>query len=200
MQFLKIAMSQYDQFVSDWLKDQLTPLSDIIHKNKVVLFQKTSPKKQSRTTYKINLWGTAVNCLEDCIYDAKSRNGDKDDFFRHENQWTPPVLSDMEELRQCSKSDLIRCLIQQGAASVQEPPQVDAKNWMGLSLWTCWFQSFVQLLVTMWKRSSCHTYSGIWSMFDVLILSGIGMLMVPWRILQVTREELENLLLSRDPL
>ena len=32
-----------------------------------------------------------------------------DDFFRHKNQGAPPSLSDMGELRQCTKSDLLAC-------------------------------------------------------------------------------------------
>jgi len=37
------------------------------------------------------------------------RDGDMDAFFGHENQEAPPSLSNMGYLRQCIKSDVVKC-------------------------------------------------------------------------------------------
>ena len=50
-----------------------------------------------------------------------------DEFFRHENQGTPPSLSDMGELRHGTKSDLMSCLERLSTVSQNEMPDVDAK-------------------------------------------------------------------------
>ena len=41
---------------------------------------------------------------------CQSKDGDMDEFFRHENQGTPPQLSDMGDLRHGAKSDLMSCV------------------------------------------------------------------------------------------
>ncbi len=41
---------------------------------------------------------------------CQSRDGDLDDFFRHENQVCPPSLSNFGKLRQGTKADILSCL------------------------------------------------------------------------------------------
>ena len=52
------------------------------------------------------------------------RQGDMQNFFAHENHLYPPSLSDMGQLRQGTKSDLLDCL-EQGAPSCHERTNVD---------------------------------------------------------------------------
>ena len=61
---------------------------------------------------------------------CQSREGDLQDFFRHENQPWPPSLSQNGQLRQGNKADLVQCL-QSSAKVVAESPQVDAKVFDG---------------------------------------------------------------------
>ena len=58
---------------------------------------------------------------------CQSRNGDIDEFFKHENQAVPLALSDMGGLRSCTKSDLVACLDKTGASTTYETPSCDAK-------------------------------------------------------------------------
>ena len=52
------------------------------------------------------------------------RDGNLEEFFKHENQPAPPSLSAMGKLRVGQKSDLLQCLWQ---TTVHKPPEVDVK-------------------------------------------------------------------------
>ena len=56
---------------------------------------------------------------------CQSRDGDIDDFFKHDNLSYPPSLSHGGQLRQGTKSDLLVSLDTCGKASAARP-QVDA--------------------------------------------------------------------------
>ena len=58
---------------------------------------------------------------------CQSRNGDTDEFFRHEKQVVPLSLSDMGDLRHCTKSDHIGCVESLITAPQNGMPEVDAK-------------------------------------------------------------------------
>ena len=55
---------------------------------------------------------------------CQSRDGDIDDFFRHENQACPPSLSNLGKLRLGNKADLLSCL-EKCTESVSSRPNVD---------------------------------------------------------------------------
>lgn len=48
---------------------------------------------------------------------CQSRDGDLDNFFKHENQPWPPSLSKLGELRTGKKADLLDCLISKGTST-----------------------------------------------------------------------------------
>ena len=67
-------------------------------------------------------------------------------FFSHENQGAPPSLSDMGDLRQCIKSDLVKCFEKIATAEDWDAPEVDAKILDGY------------VVVNMLLHKSCSTF------------------------------------------
>ena len=57
---------------------------------------------------------------------CQSRDGDINEFFRHENQSSPPALAERGMMRSCTKSDLVTCLEKQ-AEPTNTAPDVTAK-------------------------------------------------------------------------
>ena len=117
----------YSQFVDERLKNAvITPLSDIIPKNKLALFDTSQVKQNSRTMGKFASMKTNCALFSRLYISCQVRQGDLDKFFQHENQPCLPSLSEMGQLRQGTKSDLLDCLAK-CAPTTQNNPQVDAK-------------------------------------------------------------------------
>ena len=116
--------------------------------NNMAPFHKTSPSKHSRTSQQIRTLTRYVHSAKQLTVAFQSREGDMDEFFSNENQGSPPSLSDMGELRQCTKSDLIGCFdkLATSTASVCGPPEVDAKILDG------------SVIVNMLLPKSCSTF------------------------------------------
>ena len=81
-------------------------------KNKLALFSTPQAKQRSRS--KEQVASLKTNCRPTLFsrpYIARqARQCNLDSFFEHENQACPPSISDMGQLRQGSKSDLMECL------------------------------------------------------------------------------------------
>ena len=77
--------------------------------NKLALF--STPQANQRSGSKEQVASLKTNCtLFSRLYIAcQARRCNLDSFFEHENQACPPSISDMGQLRQGSKSDLIEC-------------------------------------------------------------------------------------------
>ena len=122
--------SQYEKFVIDRLERRVVPVSDIISKNNMAVFQKKNPhpNKTSKAFHQIRSLKNSCELFGRMYISCQSRESDMDDFFRHETQPVPPSLSDMGDMRHCTKSDLINCLEKLlGGNSIQTMPTVDAK-------------------------------------------------------------------------
>ena len=116
-----LGKKQFNEFVQNRLNTQVYSLYDPIKKNKLPLFSKVSVKKTS--TQKVEITTLKKNCqLFSPLYLAcQIRNGNLDDFFRHENQSFPPSLSKNRDIRTGSKSDLIECLEAISGVSMEKP-------------------------------------------------------------------------------
>jgi len=112
-------------FVRERLVLYEKPLTDTIQKNKFALF--ATPRKIPPTRFNYKMSSLKANCaLFSQMYIAcQSRQI----FFAHENQACPPSLSDMGNLRQCKKSDLLPCLqnTQPGKVVHDREPIVEAE-------------------------------------------------------------------------
>ena len=94
---VKLGQEQYSSYVERRLKRRTTPISDPIKKNQLPLFSNSNQKVQSKDKSKI------VQLKNDCslfsrLYIAcQNRDGNLQEFFRHENQPWPPSLADREK-------------------------------------------------------------------------------------------------------
>ena len=83
-----VGQEQYELFVKERFVDQTKSIKDPIKKNKLQVFT-TSPRKQK---------SQIATMKEDCFLFSRlyitcqSREGNLEDFFKHENQPWPPAL------------------------------------------------------------------------------------------------------------
>ena len=90
--------------------ERTTPVFDPIRKNQMTLFSQPPSRGPSKTKQ------TLVSLKSDCtlfsrLYIAtQTRDGDLDNFFKHENHAYPPSLPLLGKLRFGTKSDLVQCL------------------------------------------------------------------------------------------
>ena len=123
---LKIGQEQYTSYVECRLKHRTIPISEPIPRNKLVLFHNSDEKVQSKDKSKV------VQLKNDCslfsrLYIAcQNRDGNLEEFFRHENQPWPPSLADRGEIRKGQKSDLVLCLKALQPNRPNEPPIVES--------------------------------------------------------------------------
>ena len=78
--------------------------------------------RSSTSKEKMKLQSVKTDCqLFSKLYiGCQSRDGDLDEFFSHENQGSPPSLSDCGRIRSGTKCDLIHCMDKLGC-SVESP-------------------------------------------------------------------------------
>lgn len=104
----KIGQKQFDAFAKECLIDRSKSINDAIHRNKLPLFgtpRTTSKGKQQLTSLKSD-----VELFSRLYISCQTRDGNLEEFFRHENQACPPSLSDGGKLHLGAKSDLLACL------------------------------------------------------------------------------------------
>lgn len=125
----KFGNDQYHAFVEDRLVKRVVSLSEPIKKNKLHLFsyQKTKSVKPSATKQTITSLKKSCSLFSQLYVSCQIRDGDLDDFFRHENQSFPPALSSFGDLRSGNKADLLTCLEDLSSSTTStESPSVDA--------------------------------------------------------------------------
>lgn len=105
------------------------------------------PNYNNQSLYKN--WALKSNCelFARMNISRQCRNGDMDEYFSHEDQGSPPSLSDMENLTLCTKSDPIEFLEKFATSSQYDPPVVEAKIIRG------------SVIVSMVPAKSCSTFS-----------------------------------------
>ena len=105
-QVASLGEEQFETFVNDRLKQRTTPLSEPIKRNKVALFSSPPPKDVSKTKQQI----TSLK-FSRLYISCQTREGNLEEFFKHENQSCPPSLSHLGKL--ClpgNKAELTTCL------------------------------------------------------------------------------------------
>ena len=106
----RIGQDQFQTFTKECLIKRSKPIDDVLHHNRLKLFGSTAKKnsnkgKQLLTSLKCNM-GLFARLYIGC----QNRDGNLEEFFRHENQAYPPSLSDDSTLHLGTKSDLLLCL------------------------------------------------------------------------------------------
>ena len=97
-------------FVRERLIDRSEPLDDNIQRNNLRLWTSSAKAKIDRDKLKLKSSRTDCQLFSRLYIGCQNREGNLDEFFTHENQASPPSLSDGEIIRQGSKSDLIPCI------------------------------------------------------------------------------------------
>jgi len=105
----RIGQDQFNAFAKECLIDRTKSIDDTIHRNKLPLFgtlaSKTTKVKQQLTSLKCD-----VELFSRLYIGCQTRDGNLDEFFRHENQACPPSLSVSGRLHLGTKSDMLVCL------------------------------------------------------------------------------------------
>ena len=121
-----LGQEQYDSFVNERLVEASVPITEPIHRNALPRFSRPGTKTISKQKAQL------TTLKEDCalfsrLYIAcQSRDGDLNEFFKHENQPWPPSLSKAGKMRDGTKASLLTCLEGMSYAP-NGTPQVDAK-------------------------------------------------------------------------
>ena len=107
---VKIREVQFNTFVKERFIDRNKPVTDTIKKNKLPTFNTSSKKVMTKEKEKIGLLKEDCALLSRLYIACQSRDGNLEEFFQFENQPWPPSLSQMGNLREGQKADLVKCL------------------------------------------------------------------------------------------
>jgi hypothetical protein len=125
----EVGTSQYQTYVKDVIMERTVSIHNPIKKTSLPLFKRQTPKTSSKTSKQLSAL-KSDRCLFSRLYIvSQHRDGDLEDFFKHENQPYPPSLSEFGKLRFSKKSDLLCCLEVQSQRT--PPSSYDAKVFDG---------------------------------------------------------------------
>lgn len=94
----KIGMKQCDTFIKEQLIERKTPLCEPITRNKLSFFE-TPTKKSSKAQQQLSLMKSDCSLFSRLFITCQIRNGDLDEFFKHENQACPISITEDGHLR-----------------------------------------------------------------------------------------------------
>ena len=121
----QIGQDQFEAFSKECIVDRTKSIEEAIHRNKLPLFATKRGPKIPKGNQQVKSLKNDVALFARLYIGCQTRDGNLEEFFRHENQQCPPALSDGGRLYLGSKSDLLVCL--EGHAEPQsEAPTVTA--------------------------------------------------------------------------
>lgn len=121
----QIGQDQFEAFSKECIVDRTKSIEVAIHRNKLPLFATKRGPKIPKGKQQVKSLKNDVALFARLYISCQTRDGNLEEFFRHENQQCPPALSDGGRLYLGSKSDLLVCL--EGHAEPQsEAPTVTA--------------------------------------------------------------------------
>jgi hypothetical protein len=89
---LAIRKEQYKTFVKERFETRKIPINEPIKKNKLPLFSTPKAKSQSKQAAKLAILKTDCALFSRLYIACQIRDGNLEDFFKHENQTWPPSL------------------------------------------------------------------------------------------------------------
>ena len=122
----KIGQEKHSTYVECRLKRRTTPITEPITKNKLSLFNNSYENVQSKDKSKILQLKNDCSLFSRLYIACQNRDGNLEEFFKHENQPWPPSLADKGELRKGQKSDLVKCLEALQTNITNEAPVVES--------------------------------------------------------------------------
>lgn len=142
----QLGQQQHDNYVKARLVDKpAQAISDTVKKNNLPLFTKAASRAKSKEKTKIASLKSSCDLFARLYISCQARQGNLDEFFQHENQPTPPAISDMGQLRTGDKGDLLKCL--PNDLQPMNSPVVDARVFDGAAV------------VHMLQPKQCKTFS-----------------------------------------
>ncbi|RUM46947.1 MAG: hypothetical protein DSY80_01375, partial [Desulfocapsa sp.] len=121
----EIGQNQYTRYIDERLDHRIKAIFDPITRNNLPLFSSPPARKSKMKSQVISLKNDCI--LFSRLYIAcQSRDGNLEEFFKHENRDAPPALSQAGKLRIGTKSDIVDCL-SKVVLPVSDAPQIDAK-------------------------------------------------------------------------
>ena len=117
----KVGKEALESFVQERLIERKKPLTDVLCRKKLPLFSSSSAKAHPKDKQKVASLKNDVQLFSRLYIACQTREGNLDDFFSHENQASPPSLSQAGKLRAGTKSDLLQCLEEMIPPNSQAP-------------------------------------------------------------------------------
>ena len=123
---VRVGEEQYNLFFTERLNSNGKSLNDTIKRNKFPLFNNRHTKAASNDKQQIASLKEDRSLFSKLYVSCQVRNGDIDEFLRHENQSSPPSLSQGGNLRHGEKSALMPLIEKLSPCHSSEKPCVDA--------------------------------------------------------------------------
>ena len=102
---------EFQAFTREYLVERTKSINDAIHRNKLKVFNTSTPISVSKGKQQLASLRNDVALFRRHNIGCQTRDGNLEEFFRHENRACPPSLSDGESLRLGTKSDLLKCFV-----------------------------------------------------------------------------------------
>ena len=124
----KLGNEQYVNLfnVEERLNKRTTSLFTPLKRNKLPLFSCPQTKKRPGEKQQITSLKKTCSLFSQLYVSCQVRDGNLEEFFRHENQSYPPSLSKFGEMRSGTKADLVACLEVHSPIPPESSPDVDA--------------------------------------------------------------------------
>ena len=121
----QIGQDQFEAFSKECIVDRTKSIEEAVHRNKLPLFATKRGPKIPKGNQLVKSLKNDIALFARLYIGCQTRDGNLEEFFRHENQQCPPALSDGGRLYLGSKSDLLVCL-EGHAEPLSEAPTVTA--------------------------------------------------------------------------
>ena len=122
-----VGKEQCNQFITERLLNRTKSLYDPIKRNKVSLFNFSPPKESCKTSQQLSSMKSDCALFARLYISCQTRDGNLDEFFKHENQGCPPSLSHLGKLRLPKKKyELTECLEANTTRPTEVPSAIDA--------------------------------------------------------------------------
>ncbi|KAL8559114.1 hypothetical protein ACOMHN_046162 [Nucella lapillus] len=117
----RIGQEQFEAITRECLLDRTKAVDDPIPRNKLKVFSTSTPRCQSKGQQQLASIKNDRELFARMYIGCQTRDGNLEEFFRHEIQACPPALSDGGSLCTGTKSDLLTCLEEVSDAKTETP-------------------------------------------------------------------------------
>ena len=108
-------------FTRECLVERTKSINDAIRRNKLKVFNTSTPRSMSKGKQQLASLRNDVALFSQHYMGCQTRDGNLEEFSRHENQACPQALSDGESICLGTKSDLLKCFEEFSSAQSEVP-------------------------------------------------------------------------------